>query len=177
MLPHIVALDAEDAAQIEAHLLRLSPQDRSLRFAAGLVTDETIRRHVASLRFDRDAVFGLRGADGSIVGLAHGCVYVVAGQTRIETAFSIDVEQRGRGLGALLMAAIEVFATGIAAQSLVGTCAARNLPMRRVFERAGMALTREDDEMHAFRRVERDTDAAQASPEERAGARQHLQTA
>ena len=28
----IVALQAEDLAQVEAHLLRLAPQDRSLRF-------------------------------------------------------------------------------------------------------------------------------------------------
>ena len=86
----IVALQAEDLAQVEAHLLRLAPQDRSLRFSAGLVTDETIRRYVAGIRFDRDAVLGLIDASGSIVGVAHGCMYSVAGHVHVETAFSID---------------------------------------------------------------------------------------
>jgi hypothetical protein len=33
--------------------------------------------------------------------------------------------------------------------ALVGMCAPRNWPMRRIFEGAGLALHREDDEMHA----------------------------
>ena len=33
--------------------------------------------------------------------------------------------------------------------TVVGSCAARNLPMRAVFGHAGMTLRREDDEFHA----------------------------
>lgn len=147
----LLALHAADTSRIEAHLLRLSVDDRSLRFTAGLVTDETIRRYVAGLRFERDAVFGLIDADGVVVGIAHGCVFVAAGEVRVETAFSIDVAWRGRGLAHALMGALECFAKREGAKALVGSCVARNLRMRRVFERADMTLTREDDELHACR--------------------------
>ena len=46
MFRSITPLMRSDAARIEDHLIRLCTDDRSLRFAAGLVTDETIRcRH------------------------------------------------------------------------------------------------------------------------------------
>jgi RimJ/RimL family protein N-acetyltransferase len=149
MTPTIVALRAKDHPQVEAHLLRLVPQDRSLRFSAGLVTDETIRRYVAGIRFDRDAVFGLIDAAGSIVGVAHGCVYAVAGHVHVETAFSLDAAWRHQGHGARLMRAVASFAGSKGAQTLVAICSARNLPMRRICERAGMDITREEDEIHA----------------------------
>ena len=145
----IVALRAKDLAQVEAHLLRLAPQDRSLRFSAGLVTNETIHRYVADIRFDRDAVFGLIDAAGSIVGVAHGCMYSVAGHVHVETAFSIDAAWRNQGHGACLMRAVASFASSEGARKLVAICSARNRPMRRIFERAGMEITREEDEIHA----------------------------
>ena len=145
----IVALQAKNLAQVEAHLLRLAPSDRSLRFSAGLVTDETIRRYVAGIRFDRDAVLGLIDASGSIVGVAHGCMYSVAGHVHVETAFSIDAAWRHQGHGARLMRAVASFASGEGARTLIAICNARNLPMRRICERAGMEITREEDEIHA----------------------------
>ena len=150
----IVALSAEDASRLAAHLLRLCPADRSLRFAAGLVTDETIRRYVAGIRFATDAVLGLVDAQGSVVGFAHGCVYSSGGRTHIEAAFSVDAERRRLGFGTRLMRAVESFAEDTGADALVGICVSRNLPMRRIFERTGMTMSREDDEMHAFRRLD-----------------------
>ena len=152
--PSIVAMSAEDAARVGAHLLRLCPTDRSLRFAAGLVTDETIRRYVAGIRFGVDAVFGLIDAQGTVVGLAHGCVYSSSGRLHIEVAFSVDTDLRRRGCCTRLMRKVESFATERGAEALVGFCVSRNLPMRRIFERTGMTMSREDDEMHAFRRLE-----------------------
>jgi RimJ/RimL family protein N-acetyltransferase len=147
----LAALRASDAVAITNHLLRLAPNDRSLRFPAGLVADESIRRYVAIIRFGNDVVLGLRDEDDLLVGLAHGCVYRVAGERRIECAFSIDAAWRGRRYGVCLMDAIEAFAGTCGATQLVGSCLCRNAAMRRLFERAGMALTREGDEMHAAR--------------------------
>ena len=145
----IRVLDAADAARIEDHLLRLAPADRSLRFAAGLVTDETVRRYVAGIRFGTDAVLGLLDDDRAVVAFAHGCVYSVGKRARVEVAFSVDAERRGRGHGTALMAEARRFAESIGAHSVVGMCLARNLPMRHIFAEAGMVLTREDDEVHA----------------------------
>lgn len=144
----IVVLHAADADRIAAHLLRLSPEDRSLRFAAGLVTDQTVCAYVARMRFGHDAVFGLIGAGGAVAGLAHGCLFEARGEPLLEAAFSIDAALRGQGFGARLMATLADFAARRGA-ALVGMCHVRNLPMRRIFEKAGMSLTREDDELHA----------------------------
>lgn len=153
-MDHVVTvLRQTDSARIEAHLLRLSPRDRSLRFTAGLVTDETIRGYVGGIRFGCDAVLAIvDGADG-VVGLAHGSLYPALGELRVEASFSVDEARRNQGLGSALMAAIDAFALDRGAQALLGMCLARNLAMRRIFERSGMTLTREDDEMHACRRL------------------------
>ena len=144
-------LQARDQDRVAAHLLRLAPDDRSLRFSAGVVTDDTIRAYVARIRFDHDLVLGLVSQCGQVFGLAHGCVYDRGGQLHIEAAFSVDVAWRGVGLGKALMRAVQLRAGARACEraALVGLCAARNWPMRRIFEGAGMALQRADDEMHA----------------------------
>lgn len=150
-MPIVATLNHTDAERIESHLLRLDPRDRSLRFAAGLVTDLTIVGYVGTIRFGRDAVLGLLDERGAVVGLAHGCLYAGReGQLHVEMAFSVDAEWRGQRFGALLMRRLEAMAVERGAAALVGICVARNLPMRRIFERAGMQLTREDDELHAF---------------------------
>lgn len=45
-----------DRARIEAQLLSLNADDRSLRFSAGVVTDDSIRACVARIRFGHDVV-------------------------------------------------------------------------------------------------------------------------
>ncbi len=148
-----ITLTAHDRPRIEDHLLRLSPDDRSLRFAAGLVTDETVRSYASRIRFGHDIVLGLEGERGTLLGLAHGCVYEVRGALHVEAAFSVDEPWRGRRLASGLMDAVRTQAQAIGAACVVGMCAVRNLPMRRVFAGAGMTLTREDDEVHAHGRV------------------------
>ena len=153
MFRSITPLLRRDAALIEDHLLRLCAQDRSLRFAAGLVTDETIRRYVAEIPFERDLVLGLVSQCGSLFGLVHGCQFSVGGQAHVEAAFSVDAAWRGHGLATALMQALSSRladrADTAGATVIVGSCAARNLPMRAVFVHAGLTLRREDDEFHA----------------------------
>jgi GNAT superfamily N-acetyltransferase len=145
----IAALEAADAGRIEAHLLRLDAVDRSLRFAAGVVTDDAIRRYVAGIRFGTDAVLAVLDADGRVVAFAHGCVYSVGKRARVEVAFSVDADRRGKGIGSTLMAEARRFAESIGAHSVLGMCLARNAPMRHIFANAGMTMTREEDEVHA----------------------------
>ncbi len=153
MYAAITALTAADRARTEAHLLRLSPADRSLRFAAGLVTDHTVRRYADRLRFEHDLVLGLVSKLGLVIGMAHGCVFDVRGQRHVEAAFSVDAAWRSHGHGARLMEALLLRTRASGGGIVVGSCAARNLPMRRVFERAQMALSREEDGFAARREV------------------------
>lgn len=153
MFRSITPLLRTDAARIEDHLLRLSAEDRSLRFAAGLVTDETVRRYVAAIPFERDLVLGLVSQRGSVFGLGHGCVFTAGGRSHVEAAFSVDAAWRGRGLATSLMHALTACVANradAAGATIVGSCAARNLPMRAVFGHAGMTLRREEDEIHAL---------------------------
>lgn len=161
----ITDLKACDKQRIQAHLLRLSSEDRSLRFSAGLVTDDAIRAYVDRIRFDHDVVLGLLGQCGRLFGLAHGCVYTWQGQPQIEAAFSVDIEWRGHGLGQALMQTMKCRASDQATQqvAMLGTCAVRNWPMRRIFETAGLTLRREDDEMHARGWITPLTDAARVA--------------
>jgi len=149
----IVALSPSDRTRVEAHLLRLSPEDRSLRFAAGVVTDETVRRYAASMDFQRDMVLGVVSKRAWVIGLAHGCVFEHAGRLHVEAAFSVDSQWRGHGLGRRLMDAVLTRSAAIGGAMVVGQCALRNLPMRRIFERAEMTLTRNEDELDARRCV------------------------
>ena len=152
MFRSITPLMRSDAARIEDHLIRLCTDDRSLRFAAGLVTDETIRRYVSAIPFERDLVLGFVSQCGGVFGLVHGCVFTAAGRTHVEAAFSVDAAWRGRGLATALMQALTVCIADRVddkGATVVGSCAARNLPMRAVFGHAGMTLRREDDEFHA----------------------------
>ena len=138
-----------DLPRIQDHLLRLSVDDRSLRFSAGVVSDDTVRAYVARIRLGHDVIVCLFDREDSVVGLAHGCVYQVQSSLHVEVAFSVDAAWRGQGWGTRLMQAVQVRARAVGAKRVLGLCAVRNLPMRRVFAGAGMQLTREDDEMHA----------------------------
>lgn len=145
----IEAMHAGDAPRIAEHFARLSPDDRALRFNSSLIDDAQLKRYVGQMRFGVDVVLGLVDARGSVVGIAHGCVFAARGQRCIEAAFSVDAAYRGRGHGGALMHALQAAAPGQCVSAIVGICAARNLPMRRIFQGAGMTLTREDDEFQA----------------------------
>jgi GNAT superfamily N-acetyltransferase len=144
----IEALDAGDAPRIAEHFARLSPDDRALRFNSALVDDAQLKHYVWQMRFGEDIVLGLVADGLSVVGVAHGGVFDASGERRIEAAFSVDAAYRGRGCGRALMNALQAAARE-RASAIVGLCAVRNLPMRRIFERAGMTLTREDNEFEA----------------------------
>jgi GNAT superfamily N-acetyltransferase len=145
----VVAVRLNDLAAVQNHLLRLSADDRSMRFSAGVVKDDTVRAYAARIRLAHDVVICLLDREGTVVGLAHGCVYEVQRSLLVEAAFSVDTAWRGQGAGTRLMQEVQVQARAVGAERVLGLCAVRNLPMRRVFEGAGMQLSREDDEVHA----------------------------
>lgn len=160
----ITALSAADRAGVLAHLLRLNADDRSLRFAAGLVTDETVRRYAASIDFEQDILMGLVTVQGLMVGLVHGCVFEARGQRHVELAFSVDAEWRGHGYASRLMEAVTLRIASGGRAMLVASCATRNWPMRRVFQRGQMDCAREDDEIVAQRVLPAAHAAAQPDP-------------
>lgn len=150
----VIPLETTDRLRVEAHLLRLSAEDRSLRFAAGVVTDDAIRRYVAAIAFNRQVVLGFVSLRGQVFGLAHGCPFMQAGRQHLEVAFSVDASWRGRGLGRRLMNAMLEHTAAAGGATVVGRCAARNRSMCRVFEHGGLALVRDQDEFEARGEIE-----------------------
>lgn len=147
----IIPLVRRDRPRVQAHLQHLACADRSLRFAAGLVTDDTISRYVDALNFEHDLLLGHVSLCGRVIALVHGAVFMLQGQRHVEAAFSVDAEWRGQGMGRQLMRAVLARTETTGGGTLVGRCSARNRPMRRLFEQAQCTLTREDDELAARR--------------------------
>ncbi len=142
----LTPLREADRARITAHLLRLSPDDRSLRFAAGLVTDSVVQAHAARMPLEVDLVLGLCGNDGRLVAMVQGCRFEARGRRCVEAAFSVDLAWRGASLGTRLMQAVLDQVERDGGGDVVCSCLVRNQPMRRIMNRAGMAVRREEDE-------------------------------
>ena len=159
----IAHVGAGFAPYIEAHLRRLSPTDRSLRFASAVVSDQTISAYVASIHHGLDIVVVLIDGAGTVVGFAHGCRYQVMSATNVEAAFSVDVSVRGQGLGRSLMRAVMQQARATRVTMVVGSCAARNLPMRRIFECEDMSIDREGGELYAHIAIEQAAEAGRSA--------------
>lgn len=153
MYATIVSLVAGDRDRVRDHLLRLAGEDRSLRFAAGVVTDDSVCRYVDAIDFERDLVMGLVSKRGLVIGLVHGAVFDHRGRRHVDAAFSVDAAWRGVGFGTRLMESLLLQASALGQAVVLGQCAVRNRPMRRLFERAGMAMTRSDDEWCARREL------------------------
>jgi len=145
----IVALDTGHAPALLEHLLRLSVDDRGLRFCAGTVPEGVLAKYVASIRFGEDTVLGAVAAGGRIVALGHACWFRSAEGLVAEAAFSVDEGWRCRGIARRLLQAIRSDASEREAAAVLCQCLARNRPMRRVLVAAEMAIEVEDGEVSA----------------------------
>jgi len=63
-------VSATNRHEILEHLLRLSAEDRRLRFG-GPSSDETLAAYVARIDFARDAALGLRDDADALIGFTH----------------------------------------------------------------------------------------------------------
>lgn len=134
-------------ADYAAHLLRLDPLSRFMRFA-GLVTDSAVRRHAARVADQRAVVFGYF-ADGELRGVAElHPLPVRAGRPKgAELAFSVERDWQGRGIGSRLMDRILGYARGHGFEDLQMMFLANNGRMKRMAVEHDVQLTNEDDEI------------------------------
>lgn len=121
----IAPLTDEDRPAVAAHLLRLSPEDRALRFACAL-DDESLEAHARSMPLAESLGLFL---SGELVGLAH-----LPHVSDDEVEFGVSVEPRARAHGwggALLRASLEAsYASG--ARQLTAYYKMTNRPMARM---------------------------------------------
>lgn len=128
-------LGNEARTQILEHLLRLSQDDRRLRFGVPLA-DDSIAAYVTRLDFARDAVFGVRDDGGTLSGLAH----VARIDDAVELGLSVDAAYRGRGIAKALFRRAKLHARNRGVRQLFMHCLSENAAMMHIAREAGMRI-------------------------------------
>ncbi|MGP1677926.1 MAG: N-acetyltransferase family protein [Burkholderiales bacterium] len=128
--------------------LSLSPEDRRKRFCCTL-SDETISGYVDRVDFARDTMLGVFDEQAQIIGLAE----LVRGAEASEMAFSVRPDRRGQKIGTRLMQRLLLRARICGIGKVFVMFLSDNTPMRRMADRAGMALSVVDGEAQAVREL------------------------
>ena len=131
--------------QVLEHLLRLSPDDRYLRFCTA-ASDNFIKTYVTKvMALDGDLCFGAFD-DGQLVGMAH---IAVVTETSCELAFSIDEPYRGTGLARNLMKTAIGRCKELGMQKLCMSCLRENKKMQALARSFGLSMTIDFNEAYA----------------------------
>ncbi|MHA7833567.1 MAG: GNAT family N-acetyltransferase [Algiphilus sp.] len=134
---------------LEAHLLRLNPEDRYRRFGAH-VSDAGLRSRTRRTQHSPRVILAAI-VDGKVRGTVEIDFAPGRGVERsAEIALTVERSFRGQGMGSQLFAAGRLLAENRGADRLVLTTQADNWAMQRIARGHGMALHREDNETTAL---------------------------
>lgn len=131
------SLGEADREALTAHFLRLSREDRRLRFSVSM-TDEALRQWSSQVPLSATRGFFHFGELVAVVFIAPET------RSRFEFAISIDEAFRGTGLGSLLL---DMAVEATAAKQLVIRHAPENNAMARVYRHYPTRRSLEDGEM------------------------------
>ena len=143
-----IVVSAQDRARLLAHFLRLSPEDRRMRYMRAM-SDENLQAQVAALDLTVDARVALLDPGGALVALGEGFVYAAGPRREMEVAFSTDAPWRRRGLARHLGFALARRAAERGVERVVLHCDRCNVGMRRLLGSVGAATHVEDGEVTA----------------------------
>lgn len=129
-------LPQHERSAYAAHLKRLSPDDRHLRFTRAGVSDEWIDHHVTNIPEDGLILVGM--LRDRVIAAAH--VAFDSDSAVAEVGISVDVEHRSGGLGSELFNQAVVFARNRRAEKLYTLCLSDNRGMVALARRAGMEI-------------------------------------
>ncbi len=138
-------LDRADRDAMVAHFAALGEEDRRLRFGVA-VDDSVIARYVDGIDFERDVVFGARGAPGQWVGIGH----LVLDGKAAELGLSVLPQARGHGLGAAIFRYAVVRAARAGYGRLYMHCLTRNRAIMSIARNAGMSIESGGGEADAY---------------------------
>jgi len=133
-----------ERAAYAAHLKRLSPEDRRLRFARSGVADQVIDDYVATIGVE-DLILAAFAED-DLVGAAH----VALTGSLAEVGVSVDEGHRTDGIGSKLLRQAAAFARNRRAEKLYTLCLSDNRSMVALARRSGMTVHFEGGEAEAF---------------------------
>jgi GNAT superfamily N-acetyltransferase len=137
-------LYAHERPAYAAHLKRLSPEDRRLRFARSGVADQVIDEYVATIGMN-DLILAAFAGD-ELVGAAH----VGLGGSLAEVGVSVDQRYRTDGIGSKLLRQATSFARNRRAEKLYTLCLSDNRSMVALARRTGMQVHYQGGEAEAF---------------------------
>ena len=142
-------LSLKHRPRISAHLKRLAPQDRYLRFGYP-ATDEQIENYVNQLNFARDDIYGVFNRRLEIVAMAHLAFSVdPEWATCAEFGVSVDLRMRGKGLGARLFDRAVMHARNQGVGLLFIHALSENTAMLKIARQSGARVVRDGSESDA----------------------------
>jgi GNAT superfamily N-acetyltransferase len=134
-----------DRAAYERHLLLLESEDRRLRFGTP-VADIVIRRYVAGIDFDRDALFGVFDDRLELVAAAH----LARGDDHAELGVSVLPGHRNAGFGGALLERSALRARNWRRPKLFMHCLKENETMMHLARKRGMHVVADGGEADAW---------------------------
>jgi hypothetical protein len=129
---------------VVAHFLRLSAEDRRLRFGSTLSADG-ITSYVDRIDFARDAAFAVHDDSLLIVGIAH----VALSEDHAELGLSVLPAHRGRGVGSALFERGAQHARNRFVGTLFMHCLRENAAVVHIAQRFGMKIVTESGDADA----------------------------
>lgn len=160
----IRTLASRHRGRVLAHMLRLSPQDRYLRFGY-VASNEQIARYAARLDFYRDELFGIFNRRLELIAMAH-LAYAPVAQVEgkpamVEFGVSVLHKARGRGYGARLFEHAVLHARNRGVQTLFIYALSENTAMLRIASNAGATVERSGPDSEAWLKLPTDSIASQ----------------
>jgi GNAT superfamily N-acetyltransferase len=120
---------------LKRHFDELADDDVQLRFGS-LLNRDARHAYVDSIRFERDAVFGVYSDDLSLLGVAHLACMVGAA----ELGLSVLSPYRGNGIGTALFNRAAMRARNLQIVDLFMNCLAQNGAIMHLARKAGMRI-------------------------------------
>lgn len=149
MVP-IRSLGPQHRERITAHLMRLEPADRYLRFGYS-ANDEQVQRYVDQLNFERDEVFGIFNRRLEIVAMAH-LAFAPQAEHKSCAEFGVSVLRhlRGRRFGARLFERAVMHARTAGVSMMFIHALSENTAMLKIARNAGATVRRDGSESEAY---------------------------
>lgn len=141
----VTELSRVHRASLLRHFLALEAHDRWLRFGAAIHATG-LRKYVAGIDFERDAVFGIFDADLELVGVAH----VARAREHAELGISVLAAHRNQGAGGALLMRAVLRARNWGVRTLYMHCLRENETMMYIARKQGMRLVTEHAEANAW---------------------------
>jgi len=136
--------------RIAAHLLKLEPADRYLRFGYA-ANDEQVRRYVDQLDFERDDIFGIYNRRLELIAMAHLAFSEHPDHKNCaEFGVSVLKKARGRGFGARLFDRAVMHARNQGVSMVFIHALSENTAMLKIARNAGATVQRDGSESEAY---------------------------